>query len=236
MSTASRFANPIFCAIDRQDTAGAVDLARSLAGVVGGVKLGLEYFVANGPAGVTEVAATGQPIFLDLKLHDIPNTVAGAVRSACRLQPVILTLHAAGGRAMLQAAVEAAGDAATWLVGITVLTSLDDADLAEQGLAGTAADHVLRMAELAARSGLHGVVCSPREIATLRRRFGRDLRLVVPGIRAPGDATGDQKRTLPAAEAVALGADVLVVGRPITRASEPSAAAAALVRSLPEAA
>jgi orotidine-5'-phosphate decarboxylase len=238
MTQALPFANPIFCALDRPDVAGAIGLARSLAGAVGGVKLGLELFTASGPAGVREVAAQGLPIFLDLKLHDIPNTVAGAVRSALALRPAMLTLHAAGGRAMLEAAVAAArdADARPWLLAITVLTSLDAADLQATGISDAPADQASRLAELALRAGLDGVVCSPHEIVPLRARFGQEPRLVVPGIRAAGDRAGDQKRTLPAAEALARGADVLVVGRPITAAASPRDTALALAQSLPRAA
>lgn len=238
MSATEGFANPVFCAIDRPDLPAAVDLARSLVGTVGGVKVGLELFTANGPAAVREMTALGLPVFLDLKLHDIPNTVAGAVRSVMPLAPAMLTMHASGGRAMLEAAVAEAARAARrpWLLGITVLTSLDAEDLAETGVAGTTLDHAVRMAELCASAGLDGVVCSPREIEGIRRRFGRDLRLVVPGIRAEGDAAGDQKRTMGPAEAVALGADVLVIGRPITRAVAPRLAAETLARGLARAA
>lgn len=213
MPATEGFANPVFCAIDRQDLPAAVELVRSLAGIVGGVKLGLEIFTANGPAAVRQISGLGLPVFLDLKLHDIPNTVAGAVRAVLPLAPAMLTLHAAGGRAMLQAAVAAAAEAETrpWLLGITVLTSLDAADLASTGIAATPSEQALRMAELCLETGVDGVVCSPHEIAALRRRFGRELRLVVPGIRADGDAAGDQKRTMAPAEAMALGADVLVI-------------------------
>jgi orotidine-5'-phosphate decarboxylase len=238
MTPASPFVNPIFCALDRPDIAGALVLARALKGAVGGVKLGLELFVANGPAGVRELAACGLPIFLDLKLHDIPNTVAGAVRAALSLRPTMLTLHAAGGRAMLEAAVAAASESETrpWLLAITVLTSLDAADLRATGIADAPPDQALRLADLALQAGLDGVVCSPHEILPLRARFGREMRLVVPGIRSAGEGTGDQKRTLAAAEALARGADVLVVGRPITAAASPRDAALALAQSLPRAA
>ncbi len=236
MPTPSPFANPIFCAIDRPDLPGALALARALEGAVGGLKVGLELFTATGPDGVRAIVAQGLPVFLDLKLHDIPNTVAGAVRAACTLRPAMLTLHAAGGAAMLRAAVEAAGPERPWLLGVTLLTSLGPADLAATGIAGPPEQHVLRMAELCAACGLDGVICSPHEIAPLRRRFGAALRLVVPGIRGAGDARGDQQRTMPAADALALGADLLVVGRPITAAADPRAAAIALLAGLPRAA
>lgn len=236
MISAAPFANPIYCAIDRPDLPGAVALARALVGAVGGLKVGLKLFVATGPEGARAVIAEGLPVFLDLKLHDIPNTVAGAVRAACALRPAMLTLHAAGGAAMLRAAVDAAGPERPWLLGVTLLTSLAQADLATIGIARATGEHVLRMAELCASCGLDGVVCSPHEIAALRRRFGADLRLVVPGIRGAADGLGDQRRTMPAADALALGADVLVVGRPITAAADPRAAAVALRAGLPRAA
>jgi orotidine-5'-phosphate decarboxylase len=238
MNAADGFANPVFCAIDRPDLPAALELARSLVGTIGGVKLGLEMFTANGPAAVRQLSGLGLPVFLDLKLHDIPNTVAGAVRAVLPLAPAMLTLHAAGGRAMLRAAVAAAAAAPMrpWLLGITVLTSLDAIDLAEVGVPAMPQDQALRMAELCAQSGVDGVVCSPHEIAALRQRFGRRLRLVVPGIRAQGEPAGDQKRTMAPAEALALGADVLVIGRPITQAEVPRLAAETLARGLARAA
>jgi orotidine-5'-phosphate decarboxylase len=238
-SEPSRFANPIFCAVDRPDRAGALDLAREVQGSVGGLKLGLEFVTANGPEGVRAMRALGLPIFLDLKLHDIPNTVAGAVREAVKLDIAMLTLHASGGEAMLRAAVEAAAGAAQrpWLLGVTVLTSLDDADLRLIGVASGAVDQAVRLAELALRAGLDGVVCSPFEIEPIRRAVGPELKLVVPGIRPLGATGGDdQKRAMGAARALALGAVVLVIGRPITRAASPGDAASGFARELAEAA
>ena len=225
--------NPIFCAVDRPDLEGTLALARALAPHVGGIKLGLEFFTAQGPRGVEAVAALGLPIFLDLKLHDIPNTVAGAVREVAGLGVAMLTLHAAGGRAMLEAA-EAAAVAAPrrpCLLGVTVLTSLDDGDLAATGVAAKLDAQVLRLARLAVAAGLGGVVCSPLEIAGLRRALGPGPRIVVPGIRPEGGGD-DQKRVMGPTEALALGADILVIGRPITRAPIPTEAAAAIVRQL----
>lgn len=229
--------NPVFCALDRPDLAGALALAKAVAPHVGGLKLGLELFTAQGPAGVAAVRALGLPVFLDLKLHDIPQTVAGAVRAAAGLGVAMLTLHAAGGPAMLRAAVEAAAGetARPWLLGVTVLTSLDAADLAATGVTAAPAEQALRLGELALAAGLDGLVCSPQEIATLRRAFGPRPRLVVPGIR-PAAAGDDQKRTMGPREALALGADILVIGRPITRAEAPGEAAAAIAAGLREAA
>ena len=223
--------SPIFCAIDRPDLDGAVDLTRALRGAVGGVKLGLEFFCAAGPDGVRAVAAQGLPVFLDLKLHDIPNTVAGAVRSALSLHPAMLTLHAGGGAAMLRAAVAAKREsgASTWLLAVTVLTSLDDADLAAQGVADAASVQVERLAALAVEAGIDGLVCSPLEIAALRRIVPHEVKLVVPGIRAADAKSDDQKRVMTPRQALDAGADVLVVGRPITGGGDPAAAARALL-------
>ncbi len=222
--------SPVFCALDRPDLDGALGLCRSLRGVVGGFKVGLEFMTANGPDGVRRVVALGLPVFLDGKFHDIPNTVAGAVRAAASLDVAMLTLHVAGGPAMLRAAVEAAHlqEPCPKLLGVTVLTSLDDADLAALGVPHKVTDQVLRLAELAWSAGLDGVVCSPHEVPLLRECFGREFKLVVPGIRPRAFARGDQKRTMSPAETIAAGADLLVIGRPITEAAEPRAAAAAI--------
>jgi orotidine-5'-phosphate decarboxylase len=204
---------------------------------VGGIKLGLEFFTAQGPRGVKAVAALGLPIFLDLKLHDIPNTVAGAVREVAKLGVAMLTLHASGGRAMLEAAAAAAAGAACrpWLLGITVLTSLDAADLAATGIACAPDEQALRLARLAMDAGLDGLVCSPLEIAGLRQTLGPVPRIVVPGIR-PAAGGDDQKRTMAPAQALALGADTPAIGRPITRAAAPATAAADLAHQLRSAA
>lgn len=225
--------NPVFVAVDRPDLEGALALARSVAPHVGGIKLGLEFFTANGPRGVAAIRDLGLPIFLDLKFHDIPNTVAGAVREAVRLGVAMLTLHAAGGRPMLEAAVEAAGaaDRRPWLLGVTVLTSLDAGDLVATGIAAGPEDQALTLGRLTMDAGLDGIVASPREIAVLRHAFGPRPRLVIPGIR-PATAGDDQKRTMGPAEALSLGADVLVIGRPITQAASPATAAAAVAAEL----
>ncbi len=223
--------NPVFVAIDRGDVADARMLITALRGVVGGVKLGLEFFMANGPDGVrAAMADVSLPLFLDLKLHDIPNTVAAAVRSVAPLAPAFLTVHAGGGEAMMRAAAEAK-EAGTRLLGVTVLTSLSDADLAAVGQHGPSADQVRRLAELAVSSGLDGVVCSPHEVAMLRAGLGPGPVLMVPGIRPAGAAAGDQKRVMPPADAMAAGASHLVIGRPITEAPDPTAAARAIAAS-----
>jgi orotidine-5'-phosphate decarboxylase len=224
--------NPIFCAIDTPELPRARALASSLRGAAN-IKLGLEFFVAHGPAGVREVAGKA-PLFLDLKLHDIPNTVAGAVRAVAPLKPLLLTLHCGGGPAMMREAAAAAAASAQGgrrmkLLGVSVLTSLDDNDLAAVGQRGPVAEQVVRLALLARANGLDGVVCSPLEVAALRAACGPDFLLVVPGIRLLGGASGDQKRVMGPREALAAGADYLVIGRPITGAPDPAAAARALL-------
>ncbi|MCB2054184.1 MAG: orotidine-5'-phosphate decarboxylase [Geminicoccaceae bacterium] len=229
------FDNPLICALDSSDLDETVALARGLSGSVGGLKLGLQFLHGRGPAGVRAVADAGLPLFLDVKLHDIPNTVAGAVRSLCVSGPAMFTVMAQGGATMMRAAVAAAadaagsaGDAPPWVLAVTVLTSLDGDDLAATGVAGTVEDQVLRLADLALGAGCSGLVCSPLEIEAVRRRFGAGPRLVVPGIR-PEAARDDQKRTMTPADALAAGADLLVVGRPITGAADPRAAARGLL-------
>ena len=176
----------------------------------------------------------GLPVFLDVKFHDIPNTVAGAVRQAAGLGVAMLTLHISGGPAMLRAALDAAHEAerCPQLLGVTVLTSIDDADLAALGLSDKVADQVLRLGEIAWNAGLDGVVCSPQEITLLRERFAAGVKIVVPGIRPAGSREGDQKRTMTPAEAIARGADILVIGRPITEAADPRAAALAVAAEI----
>ncbi len=221
----------LIAALDTAETARATAWARLLAPHVGMVKLGLEFFLAHGAAGNRAVtaAAPGLRVFLDLKLHDIPATVAGAVRAVAPLAPHFLTLHAAGGAAMIAAArtaAEAAGPARPLLLAVTVLTSVDDAALAATGVADGAAHQVLRLARLALAAGADGLVCSPHEVAPLRAEFGPAPRLVVPGIRPAGAALGDQARVMTPGQAAAAGADWIVVGRPITTAADPAAAAA----------
>jgi orotidine-5'-phosphate decarboxylase len=224
--------NPILCAIDTPELSHARTLMAAISGAVGGVKLGLEFFAAHGPDGVRQATSGQANIFLDLKLHDIPNTVAGAVRAALALDPLLLTLHAAGGPAMLRAAVDARGSRRTRLLAVTVLTSLDDGDLAATGQMGPAAAQVQRLALLAQSAGVDGVVCSPQEVAMLREVCRGDFLLVVPGIRPAGAAIGDQKRVQTPRAAIEAGADYLVIGRPITEAPDPAAAARAILGEL----
>lgn len=219
---------PVFVAIDTPDIAKARALAEKLRGHVQGIKLGLEFFMASGAAGYRELAALGLPVFLDVKLHDIPNTVGGALTSLLPLKPAFVTVHASGGAAMMRAAADVAakaGAARPRLLGVTVLTSLDKTDLAAVGQEADAARQVTRLAKLAQASGLDGVICSPEEVKTLRRELGPDFILMVPGIRPVWAAAGDQKRVLTPKEAIAAGASYLVIGRPITGADDPAAAA-----------
>jgi orotidine-5'-phosphate decarboxylase len=225
--------NPILCAIDTSEMARAQSLIAATAGAVGGVKLGLEFFAAHGPDGIRKAAAGQKNVFLDLKLHDIPNTVAGAVKSALALDPLLLTVHCSGGPAMMRAAIAARGPARTRIVGVTVLTSIDDNDLAAVGQSAPAAAQVRRLALLAQENGLDGVVCSPQEVAMLREACSEDFLLVVPGIRPAGAAAQDQKRVQAPRDAINAGADYLVIGRPITEAPDPGAAARAILGEIP---
>ena len=226
--------NPVFVALDTTDLDYARGLAERLRGHVGGLKLGLEFFSAHGPEGVRGFQDAGLPVFLDLKFHDIPNTVAGAVRAAAQLGVSILNVHAQGGAAMMRAAVEAARavSPSTRVIAVTMLTSLSDEDLPSLGLAPPVGDQVLRLASLARQCGLDGVVCSAHEIARLRGALGPDFLLVVPGIRPKGAQAGDQRRVMGPVEAKAAGADILVIGRPITGAPDPALAARDIAQSL----
>jgi orotidine-5'-phosphate decarboxylase len=214
--------SPIYVAIDTPDLSKAQDLAGRVRGHVGGLKLGLEFFCAHGHHGVREMKFD-LPIFLDLKLHDIPNTVAKAVQALNGLEPAILTVHAAGGRAMLEDAKAAAG-INTKVVAVTVLTSLDNSDLQDIGVGGRAEDQVARLADLARSAGLDGIVCSGEEVALAKRAWA-DGYFVVPGVRPQGGAMGDQKRAVTPREALDRGASILVVGRPISLAENPDQAA-----------
>jgi len=223
-------------ALDTTDPARAEAWSSALAGRVGLLKVGLELFLAAGAASVRAAAARA-PVFLDLKLHDIPNTVAGAVRAVAPLRPAMLTVHAAGGAAMVaaarRAAEDAAGDERPAILAVTVLTSLDASALSDTGVAGGPAQQVLRLARLALAAGADGLVCSPHEASRLRDTFGDAPMLVVPGVRPAGSAAGDQARVATPAEAVAAGADWIVLGRPLTGAGDPAAAADAVAASLP---
>ena len=216
--------NPVYLAVDVPQIDAALALANKVKAHVGGLKLGLEFFCAHGHHGVRELAHVGLPIFLDLKLHDIPNTVAGAMQAIHLLEPAIVTIHAGGGRAMMEDAKAAAG-LNTRVVAVTLLTSLDKADMDATGIGGTPRDQVLRLAELAQSAGLDGIVCSGHEVGAVHKHW-KDGFFVVPGLRPAGNgATADQKRIVTPREARDAGASVLVIGRPITRAVDPVAAA-----------
>lgn len=221
---------PIFVAIDTPDVNRALVLSRSVLGVAGGVKLGLEFFCANGHHGVRRIAEQGLPIFLDLKLHDIPNTVEKAVQALSPLEPAVLTVHAAGGKAML-AAAKAAAPVRTKVVAVTVLTSLDTVDLAEAGVSGTPAEQVQRLTELAREAGVDGIVCSGAEVASAKADWP-DGFFVVPGVRPAGTQVADQKRVVTPRQALGDGASILVIGRPITAADDPARAIADIAADL----
>lgn len=234
-----QFHNPVFVALDTPKVEAALDLSVSLKPYVGGLKLGLEFFCANGPAGIEALKACDLPVFLDLKLHDIPNTVAGALRSLAPLAPAFLTLHAQGGEEMMKRAAETAreeamkaGVSAPKLLGVTIMTSLNADDLRAQGGDGNVAAQVERLAKLTQSAGLDGIVCSPHEVEAMRKSLGSDMILVVPGIRPEGADKGDQKRVMTPKEALAKGADILVIGRPITQADDPQAAAKSIAAQL----
>jgi orotidine-5'-phosphate decarboxylase len=223
----------LIAALDTRDAAQAHDWAAAVAPYCGVIKLGLEFFFANGGDGVRKLGAA--PVFLDLKLHDIPNTVAGGVRAVLPLAPRMLTLHAAGGAAMIEAArceADTAGFRRPILLAVTVLTSLDAQALHATGVAGGPREQVLRLAKLAMMAGADGLVCSPHEVGMLRDALGNAPLLVVPGIRPAGAGAGDQARTTTPRAASDAGADWLVVGRPITAAPDPGAAAAAIAAEL----
>jgi orotidine-5'-phosphate decarboxylase len=230
---------PVFCAIDTIELAFAARCARAAAAAGFGVKLGKEFFTAHGPAEVRAILPVGTPLFLDLKFHDIPNTVAGAVRSAAAaMGPMMLTVHATGGPAMIRQAVDAAHQARQrpLILAVTALTSLDAADLQAIGVNEDVSSYVVRLAKMAQANGADGVICAATEIDMLRKACGPDFKLVVPGIRPKGSAAGDQKRVMTPGDALKLGADHLVIGRPITESANPEASAQAIAQELAEAA
>jgi orotidine-5'-phosphate decarboxylase len=222
--------SPIYVALDTPDLDRAKAVAERVRHHVGGIKLGLEFFAANGRAGVRTMAKLGLPIFLDLKLHDIPNTVAKAIQALRPLEPAILTVHAAGGRAMMEDA-KAAAPTGTKVVGVTVLTSLDGNDLKSIGVDGDLHGQVEQLTDLARRAGLDGVVCSGNEVAAASAAWPEGF-FVVPGVRPAGGKTADQKRIVTPQAALDLGASIIVVGRPITEANDPDAAARAIAATL----
>jgi orotidine-5'-phosphate decarboxylase len=232
--------NPILVALDFPSAGEALALADTLRGAVGGFKIGKQLFTAAGPGIVRELVGRGDRIFLDLKFHDIPNTVAGAIRASAELGVWMVNVHASGGRPMMEAAMRAADEAARasdhrpLVIAVTVLTSLDAATLASVGVSAAPLEHAVRLAEMARAAGLDGVVASPLETAAIRRACGQGFLIVTPGIRggAAAAASDDQQRTLSPAEAIAAGASYLVIGRPITGAADPKAAADAIAAQL----
>jgi orotidine-5'-phosphate decarboxylase len=230
--------NEIIVALDVDTPAEAHALADTLRGAVGGFKVGSQLFTSQGPSVVADLVANGDRVFLDLKFHDIPNTVAGAAAAASRLGVWMLNVHASGGAGMMRAAADAAraearkvGRNPPLVIAVTVLTSMDAAALAELGVQSPVASHVEHLASLAQHAGLDGVVASPQELPLVRARCGSSFLIVTPGIRGAADAKGDQQRTMAAEEALAAGANYLVVGRPITRAPDPRAAAEEIARA-----
>jgi orotidine-5'-phosphate decarboxylase len=231
--------NPILVALDVPTAAKATLLVEQLAGTVRGFKIGSELFTSAGPEIVRQIRATGALVFLDLKFHDIPNTVAKAVAAATRLGVHMLTVHTSGGLEMMKAAEAAGQETARALdqppplvLGVTVLTSMDGQELAAIGMSANVGKQVERLAGLAVGAGLRGLVCSPLELALLRQMFSAEVQLITPGIRTSGDAAGDQKRTLSAPEALAAGANWLVIGRPIYAAENPRVAAEKILETL----
>jgi orotidine-5'-phosphate decarboxylase len=235
---ASRFQNPIFVALDTPDLHRALDIAGQVKPHVGGLKIGLEFLTANGPAGVRKIVELGLPVFADTKFHDIPNTVGAASREIAKLGVSIFNIHASGGAAVLAAAREAAKAVAPdiQLIAVTVLTSMNSDDVEEVGQKGPLENQVVRLATLSKNARLDGVVCGASEIRAVRRACGPDFLIVVPGIRPLGSQMADQRRAMPPAEAAQLGADILVIGRPITGAPNPAEVARAIHEELAEAA
>ena len=230
-SALQEYRERLIVALDVPNLSAAQRLVQQIGDAASFYKVGLQLFTAEGPGIVRELVASGRRVFLDLKLHDIPNTVAKAVKSATELKVNMLTLHAAGGEAMVKAAVEAASHRLS-LVAVTVLTSLTDEDLREIGFSGGTLDQALRMASLARSCGCDGVVASPREVAALRKLLGEGFRIVVPGVRPQGSEINDQQRIATPAQAISAGASHLVVGRPITQAGDPAKAANAILEEM----
>jgi orotidine-5'-phosphate decarboxylase len=223
--------NPIICALDTQNLNETISLANTLRDKVGMIKLGLEFFAAHGPSGVKEVAKCNVPIFLDLKLHDIPNTVARAIMVIKDLNIAMVTLHTTGGAKMLKEALNAAQGTRIKLIGVTVLTSMDDEDLNECGVAREVKSQVILLAKLAKKIGLHGIVCSALEAQEVHRECGEDFKIITPGIRVDS-GHDDQKRTATPKEAINSGVDYIVIGRPITKSGDPASSAELILKSL----
>jgi orotidine-5'-phosphate decarboxylase len=224
----------LIVALDVSSAATADKIVSSLGDSVSTYKVGMQLYTAEGPRVVRDLVASGHCVFLDLKYHDIPNTVASAVREAARLGVGMLTVHSAGGAKMLRAAVDAARavNPSLLVLGVTVLTSLDENDLEHIGVQGTVRDEVLRLTALALNNGCHGIVTSARETAAVRAEFGKNFAVLTPGVRPAGASHGDQVRVVTPAEAIAAGASHIVVGRPITEAADPAAEARAILEQI----
>ena len=228
------FLNPIILAIDTKSDLEAYEISQEVSGYVGAIKLGLEYFDTYGPEGIRKIQAIGIPIFLDLKLHDIPMTVKKTIETLSDINPAIINVHALGGQQMMKYALEGLGQASknTSLVAVTVLTSLNDDDMAILGINYPVKDLVQNLAKLTKDSGLAGVVCSAEEIALVRKVCGKDFKIIVPGIRPEGSQKDDQKRVMTPKQAISLGADYLVIGRPITQSKDPLSKVKEILKSI----
>ena len=226
--------NPIYCAIDTNDINQALSIIDKIKESIGGIKLGLEFYTHCGNEGVNKIKELGLPIFIDLKLFDIPNTAKSALHGILMLKPEFTTLHISGGSEMIRECVNIknSNQSKTNLIGVTVLTSFDEYRIKEVGVHNSIDDQVLSLARLANENNLDGIVCSPQEIRRIKHETENNLKLIVPGIRNINDDTNDQKRTMNASEAINAGADILVIGRPITMANDPAEAAFKIFKSL----
>jgi len=228
------FLNPIILAVDTKSDLEAYEISQEVSGYVGAIKLGLEYFDTYGPEGIRKIQEIGIPIFLDLKLHDIPMTVKKTIETLSDINPAIINVHAFGGQQMMKYALEGLGEASknTSLVAVTVLTSLNDDDMAILGINYPVKDLVKNLAKLTKDSGLAGVVCSAEEIVLVRKVCGKDFIIIVPGIRPEGSQKDDQKRVMTPKQAISLGADYLVIGRPITKSKDPLSKVKEILKSI----
>jgi len=226
--------NPIFCAIDTSNIETATNLVSQIKPHIGGIKLGLEFFTSCGISGCHTMKEFDLPIFIDLKLHDIPNTVASALRGIFSLEPEYTTLHISGGSEMLKSSISLKNElqSKTNLLGVTILTSFDDNTIEELGFGSSVKHSIEQLTSIAHESGLDGIVCSPHEVKRIKETYKNKLKLIVPGIRSSNDVNNDQKRTLSAKEAISAGADIVVVGRPITKAKDPAKSAQKLLQEI----
>ena len=226
--------NPIFCAIDTNDIETATNLISKIKPHIGGIKLGLEFFTSCGISGCHALKEFGLPLFIDLKLYDIPNTVVSALRGIFALEPEYTTLHISGGSTMLKSSVDLKNEiqSKTNLLGVTILTSFDDSTIKELGFGSSVKHSIDQLTSIAHESGLDGIVCSPQEVSSIKETYKDKLKLIVPGIRSKNSIEDDQKRTLSAKEAIIAGANIIIVGRPITKAKDPAKAAEDLLQEI----